>query len=216
MLGTALSDMKNAAPTGIGSGAIFNGSLRGDSEMKSYAKSGTFYTTKVDVARRFSEAVREFARATGNVPPSAVYEAHPAAEALTDLIQARVGRPWPRCAKGFWRRWAAAEARQILRDLVDVDGELTDAGISAEELREDHTQALAWRAEVRAFERDQRRTVSWPADTPGLRVCLIRADLIDRRAPDDPATLAVWHAVRECPAPPMTLMRDDAPTWSPG
>ena len=37
MLGTALSDMKNAAPTGIGSGAIFNGSLRGDSKADATA-----------------------------------------------------------------------------------------------------------------------------------------------------------------------------------
>ena len=79
----------------------------------------------------FSGAAQRFAAATGTAPPSKVYAIHPACEALTELIQERVGKPWSRCPKGHWHAWAEFEARQMLRELVQEGEALSDAGVSA-------------------------------------------------------------------------------------
>lgn len=140
----------------------------------------------------FSNSVRGFAAAFGTTPPSEVYSLHPAHEALTDAIKAAVWRKF-RGAKSFFESWADNEAAHILRDLVIADGEVTEAGVTADEIREDMAAYGQPLPGATGLNRD---------------LDAIAAALIDPVPPARcPRLLAAWQAVRACPAPDMNLIK---------
>lgn len=139
----------------------------------------------------FSAAVQRFVATFGIAPPGSVYEFHPAHHDLSDAIRQAT---WIRFkgARPFHRMWAAEAACHMLRDLVLVDGKLTECGVTAEQLRSDITR--------------------WgPPLTPHhctRSLTLLVIDLLADSEPtiDGPLRRA-WRGIRQCPPPSMECYR---------
>lgn len=149
------------------------------------------------MALDFSAAVRRFVAAFGTTPPADVYDLHPAHHPLSVAIRQAT---WFRFRefRPEQRMWAAWNACYMLRDLVLVDGKLTEGGVTAEQLRSDVAHC-------------------GPPLTPhdcNRSMTLLMIELLDDAEPALAGPLRdAWHAVRQCPPPPIELFREGPVTW---
>lgn len=154
--------------------------------------------TKQSASQQFSHAVKVFSWAFGNTPPARVFELHPAHEPLREAIKASVRKKF-QGRKSLLDIWASEAATHILRDFVALQGKVTDAGASADDLKSD----------LAAYGKPIHGSL-------GLNRALdeIAANLIDDEPPSgNEPLMQAWQAVRDCPPPDISLMREDAPTW---
>lgn len=150
-----------------------------------------------ETVRDFSAAVRRFVAAFGTTPPASTYDFHPAHHPLSVALR-QATRFRFRESRPFQRMWAAEVACHMLRDLVLVDGKLTEGGVTAEQLRSD---VAGWGPPLNPHYCN-RSTV------------LLMIELLDDAEPALAGPLRdAWHAVRQCPPPPIELFREGPVTW---
>lgn len=143
------------------------------------------------MALDFSAAVQRFVAAFGIAPPASVYDFHPAHYPLSVAIRQAT---WFRFRefRPEQRMWAAWNACDMLRNLVLVDGKLTEGGVTAEQLRSD---VAGWGPPLNPHNCNRSMTLQM-------------IELLAEAEPtiDGPLRDA-WHAVRQCPPPSMECYR---------
>lgn len=124
----------------------------------------------------FSDALRKFVRKVGTLPPSHVYDLHPAFDPLIDLLVAR---------RASWEGAWIGEARSIIRSFIQTDHGYICLGGTSEELLADRAESIQQVIDCPHCRPSRWREVA--------RVRALVAKLVSPEEPTDPETAHVWR-----------------------